>query len=218
MTAQQGTRNGILSLTIKDKAVLYAAFMPFLQNGGLFIPTNKPYKIGDEIYLIRVTPGIATMNDRSQYEFFAGHDARGEAVWSKDFERIRPIASWKDRMGCVTMSYNAPLRKFLMCVTDGGDTISRMNTYLLEADRLDGDWRIITYMKDFGVQAYFVNIPSKFIAPDGKTMWLLYSANFSLDQNDKPHSDNPPGSHYGMTFQKVELIRSVATGSAGGSK
>ena len=36
MSAQQGTRNGILSLTIKDKAVLYAAYMPFLQHGGLF--------------------------------------------------------------------------------------------------------------------------------------------------------------------------------------
>ena len=52
MTAQQGTRNGILSLTIKDKAVLYAAYMPFLQHGGLFIPTNKPYRIGDEVFML----------------------------------------------------------------------------------------------------------------------------------------------------------------------
>lgn len=33
-----GPRNGILSLTIKDKSVLYAAYMPFIRNGGLFIP------------------------------------------------------------------------------------------------------------------------------------------------------------------------------------
>ena len=52
MTAPQGTRNGILSQTIKDKAVLYAAYMPFLQNGGLFIPTNKPYRIGDEVFML----------------------------------------------------------------------------------------------------------------------------------------------------------------------
>ena len=52
MTAPQGTRNGIVSLTIKDKAVLYAAYMPFLQNGGLFIPTNKPYRIGDEVFML----------------------------------------------------------------------------------------------------------------------------------------------------------------------
>ena len=30
-----GPRNGILSLTIKDKSVLYAAYMPFIKNGGL---------------------------------------------------------------------------------------------------------------------------------------------------------------------------------------
>ena len=43
---------GILSLTIKDKAVLYSAYMPFVKNGGLFIPTNKDYKLGDEVFLL----------------------------------------------------------------------------------------------------------------------------------------------------------------------
>jgi type IV pilus assembly protein PilZ len=51
-SAPQGARNGILSLTIKDKAVLYAAYMPFLEHGGLFIPTNKPYRIGDEVFML----------------------------------------------------------------------------------------------------------------------------------------------------------------------
>lgn len=45
-------KGGILSLTIKDKAVLYAAYMPFVKNGGLFIPTPKPYKLGDEVFLL----------------------------------------------------------------------------------------------------------------------------------------------------------------------
>ena len=43
---------GILSLTIKDKAVLYAAYMPYISNGGLFIPTNKSYKLGDEVFVL----------------------------------------------------------------------------------------------------------------------------------------------------------------------
>ncbi|WP_271408290.1 PilZ domain-containing protein [Pseudomonas sp. Q1-7] len=47
-----GPRNGILSLTIKDKSVLYAAYMPFIKNGGLFIPTNKTYKLGDEVFML----------------------------------------------------------------------------------------------------------------------------------------------------------------------
>lgn len=47
-----GARHGILSLTIKDKAVLYAAYMPFVKNGGLFIPTNKAYQLGDELFVL----------------------------------------------------------------------------------------------------------------------------------------------------------------------
>ena len=52
MQALGGARNGILSLTIKDKAVLYAAYMPYVLNGGLFIPTNKSYKLGDEVFML----------------------------------------------------------------------------------------------------------------------------------------------------------------------
>ncbi len=47
-----GGRSGILSLTIKDKAVLYSAYMPFIKHGGLFIPTTKEYKLGEEIFLL----------------------------------------------------------------------------------------------------------------------------------------------------------------------
>lgn len=45
-------QGGILSLTIKDKSSLYAAYMPFVKNGGLFIPTNKAYKLGDEVFML----------------------------------------------------------------------------------------------------------------------------------------------------------------------
>lgn len=47
-----GSRSGILSLTIKDKAILYSAYMPFITHGGLFIPTQKDYKLGEEIFLL----------------------------------------------------------------------------------------------------------------------------------------------------------------------
>ncbi len=49
---RHNSRNGILSLTIKDKAVLYSAYMPFLDNGGLFVPTNKAYDVGDEVFML----------------------------------------------------------------------------------------------------------------------------------------------------------------------
>jgi type IV pilus assembly protein PilZ len=55
-------RPSVLSLPIKEKAALYAAYMPFLTNGGIFVPTNKPYKVGDEIYLI-----LTLMDDPTKY-------------------------------------------------------------------------------------------------------------------------------------------------------
>ena len=50
--AARAQRQGILSLTIRDKSALDAAYMPFIKNGGLFIPTEKPYKLGDEVFML----------------------------------------------------------------------------------------------------------------------------------------------------------------------
>ncbi|CAJ0687722.1 hypothetical protein LMG19089_00196 [Ralstonia edaphis] len=46
------TRPGIVSLAIKDEAGLHAAYMPFLKNGGIFVPTQRPYRIGEEVFLV----------------------------------------------------------------------------------------------------------------------------------------------------------------------
>ncbi|HET8883767.1 MAG TPA: PilZ domain-containing protein [Solimonas sp.] len=47
-----GAPPGILTLHIKDKSALYVAYMPFVKNGGLFIPTNKDYRLGDDIFML----------------------------------------------------------------------------------------------------------------------------------------------------------------------
>ena len=46
------TKPGLLTLTIKDKSALYLAYMPFVQNGGLFIPTGNDYTLGDEVFML----------------------------------------------------------------------------------------------------------------------------------------------------------------------
>ena len=60
-TAAAARRGGMLSLNISSKSALYAAFMPYLRHGGLFIPTNKPYEIGDEVFML-----LALMEDPSR--------------------------------------------------------------------------------------------------------------------------------------------------------
>ena len=41
-----------MSVTIRGKSALYGAYMSFLQNGGLFVPTTRPYRLGDEVFLL----------------------------------------------------------------------------------------------------------------------------------------------------------------------
>ena len=45
-------RPSVLSLNINSKSALYAAFMPHLKSGGIFIPTTRGYKIGDEVFML----------------------------------------------------------------------------------------------------------------------------------------------------------------------
>ena len=49
---RQPNKPGLLTLTIKDKSALYLAYMPFVKNGGLFIPTSSNYRLGDEVFML----------------------------------------------------------------------------------------------------------------------------------------------------------------------
>ncbi len=50
--AEASPRQGILSISIKDKNTLYQAYMPFVINGGLFIPTDREYQMGQEVFML----------------------------------------------------------------------------------------------------------------------------------------------------------------------
>lgn len=39
-------------MSIKEKHVLYVAYMPFVENGGLFIPTSHTYNMGQEVFIL----------------------------------------------------------------------------------------------------------------------------------------------------------------------
>lgn len=51
-SAGSAGRPSVLSLHIKEKSALYAAYMPHLKHGGVFIPTTKSYRIGDEVFML----------------------------------------------------------------------------------------------------------------------------------------------------------------------
>lgn len=47
-----GLSSGILNISLKDTEELYACYMPFLKNGGLFIPSRKVFSLGDEVFVL----------------------------------------------------------------------------------------------------------------------------------------------------------------------
>ena len=63
-------RPGVLSLNIRERTALYAAYMPFLKGGGIFIPTNRTYKIGDEVFML-----LSLMDDPAKVA------VQGTVVW-----------------------------------------------------------------------------------------------------------------------------------------
>ena len=49
-------RPSVIQLVFREKGALYAAYMPLLTDGGLFVPTTREYRLGEDIYLLLSLP------------------------------------------------------------------------------------------------------------------------------------------------------------------
>jgi type IV pilus assembly protein PilZ len=49
-------RPSVIQLAIKEKAALYAAYIPLFTEGGVFIPSARDYKLGDDVYVLLTLP------------------------------------------------------------------------------------------------------------------------------------------------------------------
>ena len=82
-------KNSILSLTIKDKAVLYAAYMPFIIGGGLFIPTQKQFAMHDEVFML-----LSLMGESEKIP------VSGKVIW------ITPSGAHGNRVAGIGVQFN----------------------------------------------------------------------------------------------------------------
>ena len=55
-SAASGARPSVIQLVFREKGALYAAYIPMLTDGGLFVPTQRPYRLGEDIYLLLSLP------------------------------------------------------------------------------------------------------------------------------------------------------------------
>jgi len=49
-------RPSVIQLVFREKGALYAAYMPMFSEGGIFVPTTRDYKLGEDIYLLLSLP------------------------------------------------------------------------------------------------------------------------------------------------------------------
>ncbi|MDO5693873.1 MAG: PilZ domain-containing protein [Pseudomonadota bacterium] len=50
------SRPSVIQLAIKEKAALYAAYIPMFSDGGIFIPSAREHKLGDDVYVLITLP------------------------------------------------------------------------------------------------------------------------------------------------------------------
>jgi type IV pilus assembly protein PilZ len=55
-TPPNAPRPSVIQLAIKEKAALYAAYIPLFAEGGIFIPTTRDYRLGDDVYVLLTLP------------------------------------------------------------------------------------------------------------------------------------------------------------------
>ncbi len=113
-TAGGMPRQGILSLSIKDKGALYNAYMPFVIGGGLFVPTAKRYQLGDEVFLL-----LSLMTDKDRLP------VAGKVIW------VTPPGAQGNRTAGIGVQFNS--------ASDGETAKGKIEGILagaLSADRL----------------------------------------------------------------------------------
>ena len=49
-------RPSVVQLAIREKAALYASYIPLFTCGGIFVPTAREYNLGDDMYLLLTLP------------------------------------------------------------------------------------------------------------------------------------------------------------------
>lgn len=93
---------GILNIVIDNKTTLYAVFMPFVKNGALFIATQRPYNLGDEVFMV-----LSLMGEQEKIA------VTGKVIW------VTPKGAAGNRHPGIGVQFR-----------DGGTLRSKIETYL----------------------------------------------------------------------------------------
>lgn len=146
----------------------------------------KPTKLN----LARVRKRSITQRD--SYEFFMGFDSGRDPLWTSDVSQRKPV--FVDATGGIADSpsviYNPVIKRYLMSKTHDSDrSVPHGGLGVFDAPEPWGPWTTIEYIERWrgSTTIYFATFPTKWIGPDGLTMWMIFTGYGSVTQDAYQH-------------------------------
>jgi len=142
---------------------------------------DSAYGYSPNIVLARVKKD--SVMERDQYRFFGGMTEDGDPIWISDIAKRIPIFTDPKGTQRIAITYNAGLGRYILTSSHltGKKATHTAALGVFEAPEPWGPWSTVYYDDHWSVQdghdcrTYHHRFPPKWISPDGKTMWLLYS-------------------------------------------
>jgi hypothetical protein len=137
---------------------------------------DDAYEYSPDVVMARVPKD--KVSDRSAYRFFAGLDAKGKPLWSADISDRKPIFTDGRGVMRISLTYNLALKRYIMTASHKvGEGPHNPSLGVFEAPEPWGPWSTVYYDDHWAGndRVYHHKFPTKWMSPDGKTMWLLYS-------------------------------------------
>ena len=147
-------------------------------------PDDYPDKVP---WLVAQKPGMIDLTrvpvdkilDRNAWEFFKGKDADGNPLWTSDLSERHPVFEDSNGVGwCISVSYNAGLRRYMLC-SEHGET-HRGKLGIFDAPQPWGPWTTVVYEEHWGqghvpVNTFYWNFSNKWLSPDGTHFSLIFT-------------------------------------------
>ena len=142
---------------------------------------DSAYDYSPDIVMARVKKD--SVLERSRYGFFAGLGESGKPLWSPDISKRKPIFTDPKGTQRIAITYNAALGRYILTTSHliGQKATHTAALGVFEAPEPWGPWSTVYYDDHWSVRdgkdchTYHHRFPPKWISPDGKTMWLLFS-------------------------------------------
>ncbi len=142
--------------------------------------SDSAYDRADRMVLARVSAEEITA--KGAYEYFVRLDEKGAPEWTSDVSRRGAVFKHAGHCYRSSVSYNAPLRRYLWCQTGLGEETRRAGGFAIyDAAEPWGPWTTVFFTPQWDVGPGETScLPTKWMSADGRTIHLVFSGDDSF--------------------------------------